>query len=73
MGLVIPKIELRSKDDLTLLESDGDMPLDYSFNRELLINRLKSSCPEMTIFNTVEAASLPDIEIFHFPTLLGRM
>ena len=73
MGLIIPKIELRSKDDLSLLESDGDTPLEYSFNRELLIDRLNSSCPKMTIYDTVEAASLPDIQIYHFPTQLGRM
>ncbi|KAH8600234.1 hypothetical protein B0O99DRAFT_536811 [Bisporella sp. PMI_857] len=73
MGLIIPKIELRSKDDLAVLESDGDSPLEYSFNREILIDRLNSSCPKMTIYNTIEAASLPGIEIYHFPTQIGRM
>ncbi|KAH8798657.1 hypothetical protein F5884DRAFT_639281, partial [Xylogone sp. PMI_703] len=51
---IIPRISLRSNDDLSLLESSGDTDLGYIFNQSLFVSRLSVVCPQMTIYDSIE-------------------
>jgi hypothetical protein len=72
-SFIVPTISLRSNDDLSLLESDGDTSLEYTFNRELLVSRLTAACPQMVIYDSVENATKPELEILHYPTRIGQL
>jgi len=69
-GFIIPKLETRS---FVILQSDENTILDHSFNHELFISRLKNSCPEMKIYNTVEDATQSDAEVYRFESLMSSM
>jgi hypothetical protein len=72
-SFIVPTISLRSNDDLSLLESDGDTSLEYTFNRELFVSRLTAACPQMVIYDNVENATKPELEILHYPTRIGQL
>jgi len=73
MGLIIPKIVNISKFDSGTLQSVENTIFDSSFNRELFTGRLRSSCPNMAIYDTVENATQSNIEIYHFPPQMSSV
>ncbi|KAH8811173.1 hypothetical protein F5884DRAFT_876335 [Xylogone sp. PMI_703] len=70
---IIPRLSLRSGDDLSLLESNGDTELGYTFNQSLFVSRLSATCPRMIIYENIESATRPGLEIYHYETKIGQM
>jgi hypothetical protein len=52
-GLLLPVINLRSENDLSNLE-DGTTSLDYLFDQNRFLSRMKATCPQMTIYKDLE-------------------
>jgi hypothetical protein len=52
-GMILPLINLRSNGNLSDL-NNGIAGLDYLFDQDRFVSRLKSSCPQMPIYTSLE-------------------
>lgn len=71
--LIIPSLELRNGENLTLLELDGETELDCAFNRNPFVSRLSAACPRMTIYESLEVAQEKGLEVYHFGTAMAQL
>lgn len=65
-GLVLPRIEQRSADDVAML-FNGSQPMDYFFDVDHFRSNLNKSCPAMTIYDSVEV--IPHLRL-HEPEVI---
>jgi len=75
-GLIMPKIQRRSEEDLATIFTATHQPFDYFFDEEHFSYALGTHCPRLAIYNTTEdipnSQNKTEIQLF-FPKDLGNL
>ncbi|KAI6714792.1 hypothetical protein JHW43_002635 [Diplocarpon mali] len=53
-GIILPKIQRRSEEDLANIHTTGFQPFDYFFDEEHFRNSMGAVCPQMTIYDSAD-------------------
>ncbi|KAL0936812.1 alternative oxidase [Colletotrichum truncatum] len=64
-ALVIPSMQLRNASDISDIETNNEMPLDYLLDRQTFVTHLTEGCPGMRVYERAE-------DFPHYQQLAGQ-